>query len=85
LVADYKGDPVEFSDAQRIVIDAETFVSAMRAEFAAEYYALRPTETDFSGSSQNLWVEMDDSRGQSSGYPIPKGGFASTSEFEPTV
>jgi hypothetical protein len=36
LVADYKGDPVEFSDAQQIVIDAETFVSAMRAEFAAE-------------------------------------------------
>lgn len=33
LVADYKGDSVEFDDAQEMVGQAETFVDAMRAEF----------------------------------------------------
>ncbi len=33
LVADYKGDSVELSDAQEMVEQAETFVAAMRAEF----------------------------------------------------
>lgn len=32
LVADYKGDSVELSDAQEIVAQAETFVTAMHAE-----------------------------------------------------
>lgn len=32
LVADYKGDSVELNDAQEMVEQAETFVSAMRAE-----------------------------------------------------
>ncbi len=32
-VADYEGDPVELSDAQTQVEQAETFVSAMRAEY----------------------------------------------------
>lgn len=35
-VADYAGDPLELSDAQEIVEQAETFVSAMRAEFMPE-------------------------------------------------
>jgi uncharacterized protein (UPF0332 family) len=33
LVADYKGDSVELSDAQELVGQAETFVAAMRAQF----------------------------------------------------
>lgn len=33
LVADYKGDSVEFDDAREMVEQAETFVDAMRAEF----------------------------------------------------
>lgn len=33
LVADYKGDSVEFDDARAMVEQAETFVDAMRAEF----------------------------------------------------
>lgn len=32
-VADYEGDPVELSDAQEMVEQAETFVSAIQAEF----------------------------------------------------
>lgn len=32
-VADYEGDPVELNDAQTQVEQAETFVSAMRAEY----------------------------------------------------
>ena len=32
LVADYKGDSVELSDAQEIVAQADTFVTAMHAE-----------------------------------------------------
>lgn len=36
LVADYKSDSVELSDAQEMVEQAETFVSAMRAEFMPE-------------------------------------------------
>jgi uncharacterized protein (UPF0332 family) len=32
-VADYEGDPVELSDAQAMVEQAETFVAAMRAAF----------------------------------------------------
>lgn len=32
-VADYEGDPVELSDAQNMVEQAETFVAAIRAEF----------------------------------------------------
>lgn len=33
LVADYKGDSVELSDAQEMVAQAETFVTAMHVEF----------------------------------------------------
>ena len=33
LVADYKGDSVELIDAREMVEQAETFVSALRAEF----------------------------------------------------
>ena len=33
LVADYKGDSVELIDAQEMVEQAETFVSALRADF----------------------------------------------------
>ncbi len=33
LVADYKGDSVELSDAQEMVTQAETFVTAMHVEF----------------------------------------------------
>lgn len=33
LVADYKGDAIEFDDARAIVEQAEIFVAAMRAEF----------------------------------------------------
>lgn len=33
LVADYKGDSVEFDDAREIVGQAEIFVRALRAEF----------------------------------------------------
>lgn len=36
LVADYKGDSVEVSDASEMVEQAETFVAAMRAEFLSE-------------------------------------------------
>lgn len=36
LVADYKGDSVELSDAREMVEQAETFVSAMRAAFLPE-------------------------------------------------
>lgn len=36
LVADYKGDSVELSDAREMVEQAETFVAAMRAEFLPE-------------------------------------------------
>lgn len=32
-VADYEGDPVELNDAQTQVEQAETFASAMRAEY----------------------------------------------------
>lgn len=32
-VADYEGDPVELSDAQEMVAQAETFVAAMKAQF----------------------------------------------------
>jgi hypothetical protein len=32
-VADDEGDPVELSDAQKMVEQADTFVAAMRAEF----------------------------------------------------
>ncbi len=32
-VADYEGDPVELSDAQEMVGQAETFVAAMHAQF----------------------------------------------------
>ena len=32
-VADYEGGPVELSDAKDMAEQAETFVSAMRAEF----------------------------------------------------
>ncbi len=35
-VADYSGDPVELSDAQEIVEQAETFVAAVRTEFMPE-------------------------------------------------
>ena len=33
LVADYKSDSIELSDAQTMVVQAETFVAAMLAEF----------------------------------------------------
>lgn len=33
LVADYRGDSVEFDDARGMVEQAEVFVEAMRAEF----------------------------------------------------
>lgn len=33
MVADYKGDSVELSDAQEMVAQAETFVTAMHVEF----------------------------------------------------
>lgn len=33
LVADYKGDSVELSDAREMVQQAEMFVDAMRTEF----------------------------------------------------
>ena len=33
LVADYKSDSVELSDAQAMVLQAETFVAAMHARF----------------------------------------------------
>ena len=33
LVADYKSDSVELSDAQAMVLQAETFVAAMHAKF----------------------------------------------------
>jgi uncharacterized protein (UPF0332 family) len=36
MVADYKGDSVELSDAREMVEQAETFVAAMRAEFMPE-------------------------------------------------
>ena len=36
LAADYNGDSVELRDAQEMVAQAETFVSAMRAEFMPE-------------------------------------------------
>ncbi len=35
-VADYEGDKVELSDAQAMVVQAEIFVAAMRAEFMLE-------------------------------------------------
>ena len=35
LVADYKGDSVEMRDAQEIVVQAETFIAAMRSECIA--------------------------------------------------
>ena len=35
-VAEYEGDPVELSDARKIVEQAATFVVAMRAEFMPE-------------------------------------------------
>lgn len=35
-VADYEGDPVEFSDAREIVEQAAAFVAAMRAAFMPE-------------------------------------------------
>ena len=35
LVADYKGNSVEFDDAREMVEQAETFVDAMRAELMA--------------------------------------------------
>jgi len=33
LVADYKGDAVEFDDACEVVVQAERFVEAMRSQF----------------------------------------------------
>jgi uncharacterized protein (UPF0332 family) len=33
LIADYKGDPVELSEATEMVEKSESFVAAMRAEF----------------------------------------------------
>ena len=33
LIADYKGDSVELIDAQEMVMQAETFIAALRAEF----------------------------------------------------
>jgi len=35
-VADYEGDPVEMSDARKMVEQAETFIAAMQAEFMTE-------------------------------------------------
>ena len=35
-VTDYEGDPVQLSDAQKIVEQAETFVAVMRTEFMPE-------------------------------------------------
>ena len=43
LVADYKGDSVELSDAQEMVAQAETFVTAMHVEFMPN----APTEDDY--------------------------------------
>jgi uncharacterized protein (UPF0332 family) len=47
LVADYKGDSVELSDAQEMVAQAETFVTAMHIEFmpndhCEENYGMEP-------------------------------------------
>jgi uncharacterized protein (UPF0332 family) len=47
LIADYKGDSVELSDAQEIVAQAETFVSAMHIGFmpsdsAGDNYRMKP-------------------------------------------
>jgi uncharacterized protein (UPF0332 family) len=36
LVADYKGDSIEISDAQEMVQQAETFVASMRTTFMPE-------------------------------------------------
>lgn len=35
-VADYEGDPVEMSDARKMVEQAETFIASMQAEFIIE-------------------------------------------------
>lgn len=42
LMADYKGDSVELSDTQEMVAQAETFVSALRAEFELDQEKPKP-------------------------------------------
>lgn len=42
LVADYKGESVELSDARELIEQAETFVEAMRMEFMPEF-KIKPT------------------------------------------